>query len=595
MMCSLCNIFLLVSLSAFGIHADFLGPTYPFPQDLTSERSHVSAAWKNVTSTLETYLQDPSRELRGPAGLKNLTFSLGMFSIHDATAAESLQYHYTSAEVANSTVGITNVDGDSIYRVASISKLATAYAGELNLHAGDWDRPITDFVPSLAEYAQENPGKEDPVNTIQWEQATLAALCSQLAGTPRDVAPIDGSDYLYIDPDPVGTYGLPPLNISDPIAFPPCANTTNTNCPGNEYAKGAQSRPPTFLPWTSPQYTDFGFMLLGLAIGNITNKNMLDIYHDSIFTPLNMTSSTSRPPPDNSTWNKHVIPGDVSNGYLRPEQVPEGTIPSGGIFSTTNDLAKWGVALLNSTLLPPEQTRRWMKPVTFTANLQYGIGRPWEIYRYLHEPSGIVTDIYTKWGDSGAYGGYIVLLPDFNAGFSVLGASSIPERSIVTPILADLITETIVPALLRQAEAEANANFAGTYTASGQGLNTTLTVSLNKTESAKPGLVLTSFISNGTDVLATGAFGGRDPVRLLPSIQDAATKQLAFRTSPVQTGTGVPGLFSGQLGVAFDWLAADIGTYGGIAVGLFVFELGEDGRAEAVMAKGWRVRLLREG
>lgn len=35
----LLNTFLLVSFSIPGILADFLGPTYPFPQDLTSERS----------------------------------------------------------------------------------------------------------------------------------------------------------------------------------------------------------------------------------------------------------------------------------------------------------------------------------------------------------------------------------------------------------------------------------------------------------------------------------------------------------------------------------------------------------------------------
>ncbi|KAL9633606.1 MAG: hypothetical protein Q9204_003327 [Flavoplaca sp. TL-2023a] len=594
-MSRLCNVLFLVSLSSLGIVADFLGPSYPYPKDLTSERSHVSAAWKNVSAEIDTYLQDPSPELRGTAGLKNVTFSLGMFSIHDPAAAELFQYHYTAAEVTNATITKNKVDGDSIYRVASLTKLMTAYVGELNLGKRDWDRPITDFVPSLAEYAKENPGEDDPVNTIQWEQVTLDALCSHLAGTPRDVAPLDPSDFFYTNPDSVGTYGLPPLNLSDPIATPPCANSTEINCPPNEYAKGAQARPPTFLPWTSPQYTDFGFMLLGIAIGNITNKNILDIYTDSIFTPLNMTNSFVRPPPDNSTWNKHVVPGDISNGLLRAEQIPEIAIPSGGAFSTTNDLAKWGTAILNSTLLPEVRTRQWMKPVTFDAGLQYGIGRPWEILRYLHEPSGIVTDIYTKSGDSGAYGGYIALIPNFGVGFTVLGTSSLPYRTFVTPILADLITETIIPALLCQAEAEANANFAGTYTAAGQDLNTTLTISLNETEAAKPGLVLTSFISNGTDVLTARAFGGRDPVRLLPSVQSAATKQVAFRTSPVRTGTGVPGLFSGGLGEAFDWFAGDSGTYGGLAVGLFVFELGEDGTARSVEAKGWRVKLEREG
>ncbi|KAL8670632.1 MAG: hypothetical protein Q9168_004843 [Polycauliona sp. 1 TL-2023] len=595
MMYHLSHTLLLLSLSYSCALADFLGPTYPYPRDLTSEKSLVAAAWKNVSSTLDKYLQDPRPELKGTAGLKNLTFSLGMFSIHDDAAANSLQYHYASAEVANNTVGITKVDGDSIYRVASVTKLFTAYLGELHLDASDWDRPITDFVPSLAEYAQKNPGDDDPVNKIQWKHVTLAALSSHLAGTPRDVAPLDPSDILYISAatgeDPVTTFGLPTLSLSDPIAIPPCANTTDVNCPPDEYVEGAQARAPTFLPWTAPEYTDFGFMLLGLAIANITNKNISEVYNDSVFTPLNMTSTSSRPPVDNSTWNKYVIPGDVANAAITPDVAVEVSYPSGGIFSTTNDLAKWGVALLNSTLLPAEQTRRWMKPVTFTANLQYAIGRPWEIYRYVHEPSGIVTDIYTKWGDSGAYGAYIILLPDFNAGFNVLTTSSLPERGGVTPILADLITETMIPALLAQAETEANANFAGTYTSSDDGTNTTLIVALNSAASAKPGLVLTSFISNNTDVLASGIFGGSKPIRLLPTIQDSATKQVAFRTSPQQAGNGVQGLFSGQLGVAYDWLAADSGTYGGVALGLFVFELDERGRARGVVSKGWRVRL----
>ncbi|KAL8766204.1 MAG: hypothetical protein Q9209_006969 [Squamulea sp. 1 TL-2023] len=585
------NIFIVLLVSTTKVLSDFLGPTYPAPRDLTSDKSHVSIAWKNVSSTLDKYLKDPSTELKGTSGLKNLTFSLGMFSIHDSSAAQTLQYHYTSAEVANSTYGITKVDGDSIYRVASITKLITAFAGELELDPPDWERPITEFVPSLAEYARNTPGGDDPVNTIQWEKVTLAALCSHLAGTPRDVLPFDPSDKSITTPDPVGTFGLPSLNLSDSTAAPPCLNTFN--CSGNDYAVGAQARPPTFLPWTSPQYTDFGFMLLGLAVANVTGKPMFEVYRDSIFIPLNMTSSSSRPPPTNATWKNHVIPGDIANGYLEPELSPDIITPSGGILSTTNDLSRLGTALLNSTLLPPEQTRKWMRLVSHTANLQYAVGRPWEIYRYVHEPSGIVTDIYTKSGDSGAYGAYIVLLPDFDAGFSVLAASSLPVKTLVTSLLADIVTETMLPALLAQAEKEACRNFVGTYTSTEPNLNTTLTVTLNQTEGAKPGLVITSFISNSTDVLNTTALGARGPVRLLPSIQDNENGQIAFRTSGSKEVTS--GLFSGILTVAADWVLADSGTYGGLALGLFVFEVEEGGKAEAVRAVGWRVRLEKEG
>ncbi|KAI4180599.1 MAG: hypothetical protein L6R41_007140 [Letrouitia leprolyta] len=585
------NLFLqLVPFFILGVLSDFLGPTYPAPKDLASDDSQVSIAWKNVSSTIETYLNDNNTDLTGSAGLKNLTFSLGMFSIHDALAADSLQYHYTSAEVANSTAGATEVDGDSIYRVASVTKLVTAFAGMLELDDQDWNRPIVDFAPSLATFAQDKPGEDIPVNTVQWEKVTLAALGSHLAGIPRDVIPYDLGDYLYTEPNATQLYGLPSLSLSDPIAVPPAANDTDGIFSLDEYVKGAQARPPTFLPWTSPEYTDFGFMLLGHAIKNITNKSIHDVYRDSIFTPLNMTQSSSRLPPDNSTWKNHVIPGDPINGGLTPAQAPEITIPSGGVFSTTNDLAKWGLGMLNSTLLPSDKTRKWMKPVSHSGNIQFSSGLPWEIYRYTHPESGIVTDLYTKFGDSGAYGGYMVLIPDFDAGFSVLGTSSLAEKSSWLPILADVVTEIMVPALLAQAELEAEENFVGTYTSSVAGLNTTLTLSLgNQSEGAKPGLVISEFISNGTDVLDAKAFGGTSPVRLLPTILDKGNGQLAFRTSATREKTG--GLFSDFLTVGADWLVVDSGAYGGLAMGLFVFEVDGSGKAVAVEPKAWRVRL----
>ncbi|KAL8634926.1 MAG: hypothetical protein Q9228_007531 [Teloschistes exilis] len=600
-----CRPLFLASLLTTGVLSDFLGPSYPAPRNLTSD-SLISSAWKNVTSTLEGYLNEPSHNLTGYAGLKNLTFSAGLFSIQDPLAAETFQFHHTSAEVANSTFAATKVDGNSIYRVASITKLFTILAGMIQLDDADWDRPITDFVPSLAQYAQTHAGKYDPVNTIQWEQVTLAALGAQIAGTPRDVAPFDGGDYLLTYPDPVTDLGLPPLNISDPTAYPPCVLSTNGNCTGNEYAKGAQSRPPVFLPWTSPVYTDFGFMLLGLAIANITNKTIHEVYQESILHPLNMTLTASLPPPDNSTLKQYVVPGDYRNGFLNPGPGFELTIPSGGFFSTTNDLAKLGTALLSSTLLPSSQTRKWMKQISHTANLQYAVGRPWEIYRYIHPASGQITDIYTKSGSSGAYGGYIILIPDYDAGFSILGTSSLPEAIFVTALLTDIITETMMPAFLAQAEEEAERIYAGIYTSSSEDLNTTLALSLDRTSpDGKAGLVITEFISNGTDVLALDILAG-GPVRLLPTISGPSPiavthtnstnscpekREIAFRTSPYRPQNPEGGLFSGLLSIAADWVFTDKETYGGVGLGLFVFEIGETGVAEGVRAEGWRVRL----
>lgn len=189
---------LLVSASARGVLGDFLGPTYPAPTNLASNSSHVSTAWRNISSTLNSIISDPDTNLSDPSGLKNITFSLGMFSIHDPSAASSLQYHHTSSEIANSSVGLKKVDGNSIYRIASATKLFTTFAVMLKLSDTDWDRPITDFVPTLATYAAANPAQQDLVHTVEWDKVTLAALASQIGGNPRDISPYDPSDYLLL-------------------------------------------------------------------------------------------------------------------------------------------------------------------------------------------------------------------------------------------------------------------------------------------------------------------------------------------------------------------------------------------------------------
>ena len=185
-----------------------------------------------------------------------------------------------------------------------------------------------------------------------------------------------------------------------------------------------------------------------------------------------------------------------------------------------------------------------------------------------------------------------MLIPDFDAGFNILSASSLKDRTAVAALLADLVAEQMLHALMTQAEAEAERNLVGTYTATIPGINTTLTVDLDQTAGAKPNLVIASFISNGTNVLLTTALGGASPVRLLPSIPESGTGEIAFRTSPYKEPGGGP--FSRQLTVDSDWLFGDLGTYGGLLMGLFVFDLDGEGKATAVRPAVWRIKVDRK-
>lgn len=160
-------------------------------------------------------------------------------------------------------------------------------------------------------------------------------------------------------------------------------------------------------------------MLLGVAISNITGMSASSMYRDAVFGPLNMTSSNDKHAAHKETLSRSVVAGPPKENFALDTGF---ATPSGGLLSTISDLQKLGVGILNHTLLSAEATRKWMKPTSHTASLSYSIGAPWEIHRYVNPKTGKVTDMYTKLDDSGYYGGVVVLMPEYDAGFTMLNA-----------------------------------------------------------------------------------------------------------------------------------------------------------------------------
>lgn len=600
----------IVPLYVSCVLADYLTPTYPPPLDLSGGESLVSASWNNLTAIFDGYLKNTTSTSTSLAGIENVTFSVGMFSLHDA-AATNLQYHYTAPEIANAKQGTTKVDGDSIYRVASVSKLVTTLAGMVELSEEDWNRPLSDIIPALGTYARTHVNDSNAIYMTQWDQITPWALATQLSGVATLGWPVGD---LAVELEAAATngasYGLPPFNTS---ILGPCAtnyliNSTNTFCPAPEGLEAIEGLPPNFLPWTTPAYSDEGFMLLGIAISNITGKPMSAIYQDSIFGPLGMHSSSDTHPTENPGLAHSVISGDPAQNFALETGF---TTPSGGILSTINDLSKLGLAILNNTLLSAETTQRWMKPTSHTASLSYSIGGPWEIHRYIHPDTGRVTDLYTKLGDSGFYGGALVLIPQYDAGFTMLNAySNSTIRSPAALVILDYVTNTILPALEAQAAAEAMANYVGTYVSTDATLNASVTIGFN--ESSVPGVVsglsVTTWIFNRTDILAGPLFNGMKP-RLEPSIpkqtRDGLPGQVAFQASlNVQTLTynaamaipdsGVIGPWTGFYTTNGDFVYTDAARYGGVGLNMFVFDVDGEGKAVACSPAIDRVTLKRK-
>ncbi|KAL4863183.1 hypothetical protein BDV12DRAFT_177818 [Aspergillus spectabilis] len=595
------NSLALTPLCLSGALANFLAPVFPAPRDLSSRGSQVAAGWNNLTTKLESSLHGRSNSTL--AQLKDLTFSIGLFSTRD-DGAKYLQYHYTAPEVLNATLGTHKVDGDSIYRVASVSKLFTVLAGLVELDKADWERPLSEVFPEFAQTLRENSDSVDSVYDTQWDEITPFALASHLGGISQYGAPwyydlliANISNQLLGTYNPASDpaiYGLPPVADDDSAAYPPCATEEGAQgiCSPEDYLTGVASNPPLFRSWASPAYSNNGLTLLGLAIANLTGKSIEDVYQESIFDPLKLKSSYSQLPP-NSESSRFVVPGPPTGFNLTGGL----SAPSGGIFSTLNDLAKFGVGILNSTLLSPAETRRWFKPVTHTSNLHYAIGAPWEIYRYVEPTTGLVTDIYTKLGDSGNYGSISAYLPEFDAGFSVITASTQTKRSTQTLFLIQQIVDAILPALFAQASTELKRNYAGTYVSTTEGLNSSITIAAS--QRGAPGLVITNWISNGTDITKRlPLITNFQDYRLRPAIPlEGESGQAVFRAASVPPPAIAIArdatLFTGFY-AADDFAQLGQAQYAGTHLNQFVFDVESDGRVSALSPAAWRVKLEKQ-
>lgn len=153
------------------------GPDFPQPTNLQDDASILSAS-QNLAQQLDALISSNSTNLD-----PNTSFSVQWFSAENNQSL--FEYHYTSASVAGSSSGVKNITADSVYRVGSISKLYTVYL--VLVEAGDayFSRPITDFVPELAQAANDSAGMSD-INATRWEDITIGALASQMAGIGRD-------------------------------------------------------------------------------------------------------------------------------------------------------------------------------------------------------------------------------------------------------------------------------------------------------------------------------------------------------------------------------------------------------------------------
>lgn len=145
----------------------------------------VLPAAKNLSTSPSVYqaVEFVSAALQNLSSLSNTTaLSVGVSSVKSGTL---MQYSYTPS-IFN-TSGTSNVTGDTVFLTGSVAKVFTVFAIQQLLVAGKilLSDPITKYVPGLLQLAQQQP-TENAITTVEWNNITLEALSSQLAGISGD-------------------------------------------------------------------------------------------------------------------------------------------------------------------------------------------------------------------------------------------------------------------------------------------------------------------------------------------------------------------------------------------------------------------------
>lgn len=153
------------------------GPVFPKPKQLRQD-PHVKAALDDLNDLVEQYIDSSNS-----SGSDAYSYSFEIFSSQDG---ESILSHYWTAPnlaTLNST-GVRQVDGNTVYRVGSVTKIFTVLTYLAQVGDSSWNDPITKYVPELVSMAANGSGNS--IFTPDWDSITLGALASQTSGLIRD-------------------------------------------------------------------------------------------------------------------------------------------------------------------------------------------------------------------------------------------------------------------------------------------------------------------------------------------------------------------------------------------------------------------------
>ncbi|HKW18719.1 MAG TPA: serine hydrolase domain-containing protein [Terriglobales bacterium] len=235
------------------------------------------------------------------------------------------------------------IDRRTNFRLASITKQFTAMAVMLLAHEHklQYDQRPTDIFSDFPEYGSA---------------ITIRMLLNHTSGL---------HDYENLMPQPAPNTPVEKTQIQDADVLDLLTNQGSTK----------------FRPGTKWEYSNSGYVLLGLIVEKASGESFPDFLYRRIFLPLQLKNTVAYVRGKNEVPDRAFGHCFENGGWKQTDQSPtSATLGDGGVYSSLEDLAKWDSALRNHTLLRRNEMQAALTPVEVSeigpdgARVQYGFG-----------------------------------------------------------------------------------------------------------------------------------------------------------------------------------------------------------------------------
>lgn len=186
-----------------------------------------------------------------------------------------------------------------------------------------------------------------------------------------------------------------------------------------------------FEPGSRWQYSNYGFLLLGVLIEKVSGQSYYDYVRDHIFKPAGMTGTASEP--EEQTVSDRSVGYMRGGGDWRPntDTLPYRGTSAGGGYSTVEDLLRFATALQTHKLLDAKHTEELT-----TGKVDAGRGK----YAYGFQESVIEgTRCFGHGGGAPGMNGMLQICPASGYVIAVLANMDPPAASRI----ADFITNRL--------------------------------------------------------------------------------------------------------------------------------------------------------